>query len=93
VAPDLPDRQPTLVFMILRGTAQPTLTTMAAEHELVLVCDHDVASSLIRAAHTLRPGHRLLAIVLTADEPTAVHLPAGLHTDTELIPTAETVPR
>ena len=73
-------------------SSSPTLTTMAAEHELVLVCDHDVASSLIRAAHTLRPRHRLLAIVLTADEPTAVHLPAGLHTDTELIPTAETVP-
>jgi len=39
----------------------------------------------------LNDGH--LPIVLTADEPTAVHLPAGLHTDTELIPTAETVPR
>jgi hypothetical protein len=35
-------------------------------------------------------GH--LPIVLTADEPTAVHLPAGLHTEIELIPTAETVP-
>jgi hypothetical protein len=73
--------------------SSPTLTTMAADHELVLVCAHDVASSLIRAAHTLRPRHRLLAIVLTTDEPTAVHLPAGLHTDIELIPTAETVPR
>jgi len=28
----------------------------------------------------LNDGH--LPIVLTADEPTAVHLPAGLHTDT-----------
>jgi len=26
---------------------------MAADHELVLVCDYDVAASLIRAAHTL----------------------------------------
>ena len=39
----------------------------------------------------LNDGH--LPIVLTADEPTAVHLPAGLHTEIELIPTAETVPR
>ena len=45
-----------VVVVLLPGgdpPPSPTLTTMAADHELVLVCDYDVAASLIRAAHTL----------------------------------------
>jgi hypothetical protein len=43
------------------------LTKMAADHELVLVCDHDAASTLIRTVRTLLPRHRLVAILVDRD--------------------------
>jgi hypothetical protein len=53
------------------------------DHDL-LCHERDLLEEILNDSH--------LPIVLTADEPTAVHLPAGLHTEIELIPTAETVP-
>ena len=47
--------------------SSPTLTTMAADHELVLVCDYDTAPSLIRAIRTLLPRHRLVALLIDPD--------------------------
>jgi hypothetical protein len=44
-----------------------TLTKMAADHELVLLCDHDAAPCLIRTVRTLLPRHRLVAILVDRD--------------------------
>lgn len=44
-----------------------TLTRMAARHELVLVCDHGAAPTLIRTVRTLLPRQRLVAILVDRD--------------------------
>jgi hypothetical protein len=44
-----------------------TLTKMAADHELVLVCDYGAAPGLVRTVRTLLPRHRLVAILVDRD--------------------------
>jgi hypothetical protein len=39
---------------------------MAAEHELILVCDHDVAPGLVRTVRALLPRHRVVALLVDA---------------------------
>jgi hypothetical protein len=43
------------------------LRKMAADHELVLVCDHDEAPGLICAVRTLLPRHRVVALLVDRD--------------------------
>ena len=42
------------------------LRTMAAEHELVLVCDYDAAPGLVGAVRALLPRHRVVALLVDA---------------------------
>jgi hypothetical protein len=42
------------------------LTTMAAEIELVLVCDYDAAPGLVGAVRALLPRHRVVALLVDA---------------------------
>jgi hypothetical protein len=39
---------------------------MAAQHELVLVCDHDAAPSFVGAVRALLPRHRVVALLVDA---------------------------
>jgi hypothetical protein len=41
-----------------------TLARMAADHELVLVCDYDTAPRLVRAVRLLLPRHRVVALLV-----------------------------
>src|SRR5256885_13034369 len=40
------------------------LAQMAANHELVLVCDHEKAPALVGAVRTLLPRHRVVALLI-----------------------------
>ena len=40
------------------------LATMAAGHELVLICDYDTAPGLVRAVRLLLPRHRVVALLV-----------------------------
>jgi hypothetical protein len=42
------------------------LKRMAAEHELILVGDHDVALGLVRTVRALLPRHRVVALLVDA---------------------------
>jgi hypothetical protein len=41
-----------------------TLARMAADHELVLVCDYDTAPRLVCAVRLLLPRHRVIALLV-----------------------------
>lgn len=52
---------------LMHPPSSRALTRMAADHELVLVCDHDAAPTLIRTVRTLLPRHLLVAILVDRD--------------------------